>query len=219
MFKFVLIILSATLISACTGTSSGIVQPATPVGKTDNTIIIQQPFEAVWDRMVKNLATDFFVINNIDKSSRLLNVSFSTSNAQEYVDCGRFVGSWTAGKSRREDYDFPLVSSSRHIIANAVGMFEVRRNVRTEGRSNIYIAPEGANTNVTVNVKYIISVTKKIQQQAWSLHTGELIPHPDTFPHTEREIWDLTTNSPRVGQEPECYATGGLEKKILSYAN
>ncbi len=40
--------------------------------KIQNTKQVDLPFDTVWDQLVKQLSTDFFVINNIDKNSRLM---------------------------------------------------------------------------------------------------------------------------------------------------
>ena len=54
----------------------------------DNESFIDRPFEVVWDELVKKISKSFYVINNIEKASRIINLSFSTDTPVEYVDCG-----------------------------------------------------------------------------------------------------------------------------------
>jgi len=52
-----------------------------------NEIVVSKPYTQVWDIMVKEISKSFYVINNIDKESRIINLSFSTNSPTEYVDC------------------------------------------------------------------------------------------------------------------------------------
>jgi hypothetical protein len=49
---------------------------------------VDTPTDIVWDNLVKELSKTFFIINNIDKDSRIINVSFFTEDAGDYIDCG-----------------------------------------------------------------------------------------------------------------------------------
>src|SRR3546814_8710634 len=53
-----------------------------------NSRTVNAGFEETWDRLVRNLSSEFFVINNIEKASRIINVSFQTDAPERYVDCG-----------------------------------------------------------------------------------------------------------------------------------
>ena len=50
------------LVGGC-ATSSYIYTPPTSLSTPENEVVLNEPFEVVWDRMVKNLSADFFVIN------------------------------------------------------------------------------------------------------------------------------------------------------------
>jgi hypothetical protein len=60
-----------------------------PQTTVQNEVIVREPFSKVWDTLVRELAKSFFVINNIEKESRIINVSFFTQTPQDYADCGR----------------------------------------------------------------------------------------------------------------------------------
>jgi hypothetical protein len=68
----------------------------------NNEVSISEPFDTVWDRLVGRLATGFFVINNIDKASRFINVSFSSDTPESYVDCGQSTREFSYQKEEKK---------------------------------------------------------------------------------------------------------------------
>ena len=79
--KKTLTLILILILGGCATSSINYTPPE--ITKIDNQVTIDEDFEIVWDRLVKNLASDFFVINNIEKSSRIINVSFSTNRSTE----------------------------------------------------------------------------------------------------------------------------------------
>jgi hypothetical protein len=73
----VLIIAMLALGCATQGISRHLYYENKPV-QVKNEIVVAKPYTQVWDIMVKEIAKSFFVINNIDKESRIINISFST---------------------------------------------------------------------------------------------------------------------------------------------
>jgi hypothetical protein len=67
---------------------------AQPV-KIKNERLVNKSVDEVWDSLVKELSKSFFVINNIDKESRIVNVSFYTDSPEDFVDCGTVSHSWS----------------------------------------------------------------------------------------------------------------------------
>jgi hypothetical protein len=51
--------------------------------------LIGEASDVVWRRLVGRLADSPFVINAIEKESRVISLSFSTDHPERYVDCGR----------------------------------------------------------------------------------------------------------------------------------
>ena len=132
----------------------------TPPGRVavTNAIKVDRPFDTVWDQLVRELSSDFFVINNIDKNSRIINISFTSNKPSDYVDCGRTAhtssGIFTGGPTQYDTAD-----SSSYYTNDAIGnAYTVRRTTRLEGRTNIYVAPEGQGTSVIVNTKYVLGM-------------------------------------------------------------
>src|SRR5690349_12455540 len=93
------VIVLACLLSACAtpGTSTFKYTEPAPNAAINNEKIVSKPFSDTWDILVRELAKSFFVINNIDKASRIINLSFSTQQPKEYVNCGKSVREFKYG--------------------------------------------------------------------------------------------------------------------------
>lgn len=171
-----------------------------------NTKFVNKPFDVVWDGLVKELSGDFFVINNIDKNSRLINISFSSQRPSEFVDCGITFRTF---KNARGDqsYMYKTADAANFTAANDQGhVFNLRRTSRLEGRTNIYVAPEGAGTNITVNTKYVISI---------SMAATAIDGRPAG---TENFIFDPSTKQTFSNGSVTCAAMGAIEERILRAA-
>ena len=71
-------VIAVLLTSGCVATVPKY-SPPLMSGTPTNEVVLPENFEVVWKRLVKNLSADFFVINNIEKASRLINISFSAN--------------------------------------------------------------------------------------------------------------------------------------------
>ena len=105
-----------TIGCATPGTSTFDYTPPQKPTKIQNETIVSKPFETVWDSFVRELAKSFYVINNIDKQSRIINVSFSTDTPETYVDCGITTHTYSRG-DERQTYKYNLASASTYKMA------------------------------------------------------------------------------------------------------
>lgn len=193
------------VVSGCATSNMSYVPPSEPI--ITNTKTINQPFDQIWDKMVKELSSDFFVINNIDKSSRLINISFSTDKPSTYVDCGITNRSFENARGK-QNYRYATADSTLYTFTNTNGVvFNASRKTRLEGRANIYVAPEAAGTNITVNTKYVLNV----QTSAFNVNG---VPAGN-----ETSTIDFSTKTPqRGGSTIGCNTLGVIERKILDTA-
>lgn len=129
-----------------------------------NSALVESNFEDTWDRLVGELASRYYVINNIDKDSRLINLSFTTNEPSKYVSGGRSTRYFKAGGTV-EDVSYDVAEAARYTIGQNAGDFgeyliltSVVRKPTLEGRANVYIAPEGEGTKVSVNCRYSLAV-------------------------------------------------------------
>lgn len=197
-------VLPLGLLSGCATSTMNYTPPtARPIV---NSKTVPQPFDAVWDRLVRQLSGDFFVINNIDKNSRLINVSFSSQKPSEYVDCG--FSSRVFKNARGETASsYNTSDSSAFVTTSPQGLaFTVRRVSRLDGRINIYVAPEEGGTLISVNTKYVVNM----QVTGTSIEGRPL--------GSQNHIWDFSTKQAQKG-EVECIANGEIERKILSFVD
>ena len=206
MKRRVLLVVALILVTTgCVTSSFNYTPPA--ITEVDNQIIIGDPFDEVWDRLVKNLASDFFVINNIEKNSGIINVSFSSNTPTEFVSCGvsvrKFTNDWGT-----QVYEYDPSSSTQYTLGNILSVRDVVRDTRLDGRTNIYVAPsDEGGTTVSVNTKYVVDVTLSYTDVYHKPAGGENF----TF--------DFSTKQPQVTSDGiTCVAKGNLEDKILDYA-
>ncbi len=175
--------------------------------KIPNSAKIDDKFDVVWDRLVKRLSSDFFVINNIDKNSRLINLSFSSQKPSQYVDCGKSLRTFTNAQGERR-FEYLSADSSAFLTVDQTNRLpiEVRRTSRLEGRANIYVAPEGDATSVAVNTRYVVSLVVAMRRL-------------DGQTTSDNITWDFSTKQHFSGAEVACTANGEIERKILMMAN
>jgi len=227
-FKLVMPVLSGFILTSCVTVGSSLkYQEPKPNSFTNNEVIVDRPFSVVWDALVGELAKSYFVINNVAKESRIINISYFVDNPEEYVDCGRSQRTYHMGEETR-NYDYVVAKSNsfkmalpkwggfRHLPADAT----IKRKMTLEGRMNIYVAPKEAQTMVTANARYILKVKTSGVWQYYnaigiSVRTGQM-------PHAENTV-SFNTNQAGTADwgtvdQPlivKCISNGGLEKAVL----
>ena len=225
----VLMLLTSTVFAGCArpgvSTSNWIPPTSRDVA---NELTVDRPFEAVWDELVGELAKSFYVINNIEKASRLINVSFATDSPEEYIDCGRTQRTYQRG-SETQDIDYALAASSTFKYApptgnNTVVVQDVIRRTSLEGRANIYVAPLENRTQVTANVKYILTVNVTGTYTAQNVfgkivQSGLIQPSVSTINFSTNQPNRTDLGTPDNPIYVSCFSTGRLEGDILSFVD
>lgn len=216
----------ALLISSCAtqGVSSYTATQAQPV-PVNNEIQVAQLYSKIWDKLVRQLSKSFFVINNIDKESRIINLSFSTNSPVEYVDCGQSHRTYKVG-TNVQTYDYDVAGPVSYRIAAVkqehpalINYADITRSPSLEGRTNVYLAPspnDNNSTTVTVNTRYILSLN--VKGHAYAQHINGNIFDRGVVPF-EPFVFSFNTNAPvteKIGNETfTCFAKGKLEREIL----
>jgi hypothetical protein len=131
----------------------------------NNSVVINKPFEQVWSQSIPKIGKSFFVINNIDKSSGILNLSYN-GDPEEYIDCGN-IHSYVKNLRGERTYDFPAAQAdARYEIWDrkaGQNLWAVHRQMSLEGRMNvIFEKVTDSTTKVTVNTRYIVKKTVAI---------------------------------------------------------
>lgn len=185
------------------------VRPAAQPGAANNYKIIDKPREIVWNAGVPELGKQFFVINNLDKSSGLINVSYN-GDPEKYIDCGR-VTSYVKNARGARTYDFPGASAQqRYEVMHNGQLFGLNRRLSLKGRVNlIFEELSPTKTKVTANTRYVV------QRQLTITAVANNIPQSsaDSISFNSGSSGAFAPNN--SGQGTECVATGALEREIL----
>jgi len=208
--RFVFVAVVAGALVGCAGKVE-YVRPAAHMAPGQNTKVIPKARDAVWATSVPALSKQFFVINNLDKSSGLINLSY-TGDPEKYIDCGR-ITSFVKNAQGERTYDFAgaKAQQSYEIMNPGVGLFFLDRRMSLEGRVNLIFEEVNANTTrVTANTRYVVTRTQIVRSAAGgfpqnstdtiSFNSGGSAP----FPANQR------------GEFAECVARGVLEQEVLS---
>ncbi len=205
--KFYALTLSLFLTGCVTGSSE--YTPPNQLSKIENSKIINNNKETVWKNAISSLGASFFVINNIDKSSGFINLSFS-GNPEKYINCGRikYIVDNLAGK---RVYDFPpsLEDSKYERYINGE-LYTFYRKLSLDGRVNIIMQELSENETVaTVNIRYMVNgyfdifdvSGKKIEASSQTL----------SFNTNTSDKFKSESNQGVI-----CISSGQLEREILN---
>lgn len=197
------------ILAGCAG-KLDYVRPSTLPSSANNTKIVDKSREAVWNSSVPELGKQFFVINNLDKSSGLINVSYN-GDPEKYIDCGRVI-SYVKNARGERTYDFPASKADQQYeVMNGKGLFFINRKLSLEGRVNLIFEEINTNqTRVTANTRYVITRQLTISSPMNN------IPHSATDSISLNSGGSASFPTNATGQGTECVSTGVLEKDILS---
>lgn len=216
------------ILAACAsaGTQTTTISPA-PEYQVQNEETVPAPSSATWDRLVRQLSQGFYVINNIDKASRLINFSFTSDAPQNYVDCGSTHRTFDRG-NEHDTYDYQVAQSSSfkegEKRGNLIYTWFLTRTTSLEGRANVYVAPkDSTNTTVSVNVRYVLTITATGTYESDSVigvegPSNSMNPQSVTITFSTNEPHSANVGTPAYPQTVTCHSRGVLEKEILSFA-
>jgi len=177
--------------------------------KASNSIVIEKPRSAVWAGAIPSLGKQFFTINNMDRESGFINLSYS-GDPEAYVDCGT-ISSFVKNLRGERTYTFPASrASQRYELMNNAGLFSINRSMSLEGRVNLTfeeISP--TQTRVTANTRYI--VTRNIVVTDGAGHR-QSTANTVSFNTAALGTFPVATD----GQFLACTANGRLEREILA---
>jgi len=225
--RMVGVMLFAVCSAGCAMTGTSAYRYTPPVkSSVQNELLVPRTFDSVWDALVRELSKSFFVINNIDKASRLINLSFSTDRPEDFIDCGSSHRTYDR-EGEHTVYDYQTCASMNYKIASKGGAFEnlavtqhLNRRTDLEGRINIVVTPQGESTSVAVNCKYVFSahlsgswVAENILGVESQRGTIDPITRSLSFLTTQSQSADWGTSAaPNI---VTCQSAGKLEKQIL----
>lgn len=201
-------LMAAIALGGCASAQITATPPVAAVTPTQ-TKVVSRPKDVVWDDTVAALGQRFFVVNNLEKASGLINLSYSGDPAQ-YVDCGTFTVTISGPRAKAQHINAASAHATYESVVlappyNMPQPIQVTRQMSLEGRVNlIFEAVSAKETRVTTATRYVL--TRKIS-------AGGGMPHIDnaSFNGNEKGIFPPLGNSSPL----ECVATGQLERSIL----
>jgi len=177
-----------------------------------NSVEIDKSKDEVWKIIVPALGKNFFVINNLDKESGIINISYS-GDPEKYVDCG-YIESYVKNARGERTYYFPASSAHQTYevmdMKQSGGLFFIDRKMHLEGRMNLIVEEmEPTKTLVTANTKYVLTKSGTVRnvQNASSSFT-------DTISFNTNQGDRFPASGSHTGTV--CQANGNFEKEVLS---
>ena len=170
------------------------------------------PFDTTWRALVSHLSETSFVIDNIDKASGLITLSFSVPEAGSALDCGQW-SLWVKNLRGRRDYAYAGAADfARYEAVNAGNLYTHERRMTLSGKMNIFAtALDDTSTRVKVTVRYVPAISMTASTFELDMNFNRRPP---------QTVND--TSSFNTGQEGQfthglttCRAKGTLERSLL----
>lgn len=207
--KIIITVLILTILVGCAGKLE-YTRPTT-LPTLNNSVVINKGKDELWKTIIPMLGKQFFVINNLDKDSGLINISYS-GDPEKYVDCG-WVNSYVKNARGERTYKFPASKAYQDFevmdMEKGGQLFLVSRKMNLEGRMNVIVEEiENGKSRVTTNTRYILTKTSSIRFLNDNLKN-----------QTNTSTDSISFNSGQEGTfagGTTCRATGKLEDEVLS---
>lgn len=145
--KFVGVFFLIMFLTSCV---SGVYVKPTHEDKKENyTLTVNKSFDEVWNQLIEYSASTFFAIDNYEKDSGLITLSFGSSQPSEFITGGY----WEAIGYKGDYVDFSADFN----------------NGRLSGKMNIVVIKVSDNeSRVIVNARYVFTTPS----HTWSFDTG-----------------------------------------------
>lgn len=197
-------VLALTLLSGCVSSDRNYTPPQATSKAVQTTKEVDRPREEVWSALVSGLGSQFFVINNMDKASGFINVSYS-GDPEKYVDGGELYFKVENLRGPRE-YRFPASRANAQYEAFAGGiLMGLNRRLALEGRLNVVVTePSPGRTRVMVNTRYVLTLNV----------TGQNAMGQPLQPHSETISFN-TGSEAKLSSGTTFRSTGELEAAVL----
>jgi hypothetical protein len=199
----------ATHILGCASTRMNYTPPFEV--RESTTVILRDPFEAAWSKSVRALGGSFFVMNNIVKDSKIINLSY-TGDPEKYVDCGHVAVNVNEPMGTKT-YQFP--AARRHVEFKTARGFRtsfVSRQMSLEGRINVLFEELDKNeTGVMLVVRYVVTRTGTETVTDHLKNTTSTVPLPSLSFSFNTGGSDSATGETTF----TCRPTGAMERALI----
>lgn len=160
-------------------------------------VIMPYDYDTSWSKLVRAASQTFFAIENFEKDSGLMTLSFGSENVIANIDCGTMNGqNYTSfWKSRTGNADVDI-----------------------SGKMNLLVQPEGEDqTRVSVSARYIVNMSAS--GQIYNYFTGGMMYFSDSLSMSfdSNSTGSDTTSNPSAGTSAvrTCAPTGNIEQTVI----
>jgi len=206
--KAICLVLVCLALPACSGKTDYIRPSSQP--PLSNSILLNKSKDDAWKEIVPALGKNFYVINNIDKSSGLINISY-TGDPETYIDCGR-GSSYVKNLKGERTYEFPAARANQvYEVMEGGVLYFIDRKVNLEGRMNLIFEELGPlQTKITANTRYVVTRTSTFQQAG----TAGTATRSDSIAFNTGQQASFPRSSSQ--HTVECQANGKFESDVLN---
>ena len=188
--------------------------------------MLDKSYPKVWDDLVEKFSDRFYVINDMDKDLKKIQVSFQSSHPEYYVDCGETTRTYrhegdieTHVYNDAESVSYRVADEKRQHPYLSSYKF-IKRNTYLEGNSVVYIKINDNNkTFISINTIYKLYIEVTGQSYAKPSNGNPFMT--EKLPAIT-EVLLFETNSPTThtfddGEKITCSSKGKLEREILYF--
>ena len=169
-------------------------------------------YDKAWKAVVAHLSDTSFVIDNIDKDSGLITVSFSVSDPTTAIDCGQWTY-WVKNLRGRRDYTNEAAASyAKYELLLNNTLTTIDRSTSLSGKFNILVtSPTDQASKVKVTTRFVQAISMKVAPLILDANFRRV--EPRTFSDT------IGFNTGQEGQiaggQTICRSKGVLEAQVL----
>ena len=206
MIKYRLVILLIFVSMIAISCVIGKVSYIAPEGlkSTNNSVVLKESRDKVWMKLIDGIGKSFFVIDNIEKDSGLINISFSDDPCR-FISCGT-ANSYVLDAQGKRKYNFPgCIEYKEYEEFNKGNLFIIRRWITLDGRASIIVQKRNNGTLVKVNVRYVVIKEAKNYDPSYRFIRTNL-----------SSIIFNSNGGESFSNGMKCYADGQFEKMIFN---
>ncbi|PJA96227.1 MAG: hypothetical protein CO129_07620 [Ignavibacteriales bacterium CG_4_9_14_3_um_filter_34_10] len=165
-YIYISFIVLSLLLSSCISSKSIYKPPSQENLQNKYIKEFNRPYNEIWDALINYSASTFFGIDNFEKESGLLTLSFGASNPQDYITGGY----WKT--------DIVYGVNELHFEGDYVEYLSLYQNGSLVGKMNIVVKKiDDNNTRVVVNARYVFSTNAtdangRSYNNTWNFNTG-----------------------------------------------
>ena len=161
MKKFCSLIVILIFLSSCVANNVGkYVPPNTEDTNFTNSVISNKNFDDTWTSVIDFVSGSFFNIENFEKDSGLLTLSFGSREAENFINCGDFEVSMVNGEEFKGSY-------TEYALAYLNAVLEARMNINIRKIDN-------ESTKIRINTNYVFKIFPGSRmQESWNFVSGD----------------------------------------------